>query len=119
MERTELITWIESHNVPDHLRVYVHHMKNTRSYEALEGLVDDNVATVKITLLPHGITLEAVSENLEEELGTAQTELDAAKETIKTQEKEIANLKETLAEAEVKPVETTPKKKRKTIPLSS
>lgn len=101
MERNALINWIESHNVPELLRVYVHNMKANRNYEALTGLVGDSVATIELKLVRNGLIVNGV-ESREGDVTELEQKVKTLEETVEEQTKEIAGLKE---EAKKKPTE--------------
>lgn len=108
----EIAEYLEQHNFPEELRLYLERLRNGRDYSAFQDLAKKGTATVQVTLGDRNRVsisrVEVHDEELTEELNSVKTELEEAQKTVKEQRKEITSLEKKATKKATKKVTVLP-----------
>lgn len=116
MKEKEIADYLESHNFPEELRLYIERLCNGRDYSPWKALTESSEAVVKVSMAKNNRLTIKPYESKEAMLNE---ELEIARETIKEQAEEIKSLKKEAKKKAAEEVavtslpEDTPKPKRR------
>ena len=98
--KTEIGKWMEKHGFVDKMQAYVvNELGAKQNYKPYEDLATKGTATINLSVDHYGNIRVTKAETYVEEAANLEADLEEAKKTIKSQEKEIESLTKQITEA--------------------